>query len=154
MKIPTSSRDCPPEVPSSQNVRFLRHFYPTPRKFIDRPDAQFAKPIRVDTHVEWEVEAITNHKAVATGMRYRVKWVGERQQHWLRAKQLRNCQRLLRDYQRQHQIPLSYWSDTEDSSENSDNAPEGNKCPPENTPGAAQPLPAPPPPPSENPDNN
>ena len=42
----------PPEVPASQNVRFLRHFYPTPRKFVDRPDAQFAKPIRVDTHVE------------------------------------------------------------------------------------------------------
>ena len=41
----------PPEVPASQNVRFLRHFYPSPRKFADRPDAQFAKPLKVDSHV-------------------------------------------------------------------------------------------------------
>ena len=114
----------PPEVPSSQNVRFLRHFYPTPRKFADRPDAQFAKPIRVDTHVEWEVEAITDHKSAGAGLRYKIKWVGERQQHWLRAKQLKNCQRLLREYQRQHQIPLSFWSDSEDSPDESDGMPQ------------------------------
>ena len=119
----------PPEVPSSQNVRFLRHFYPTPRKFADRPDAQFAKPIRVDTHVEWEVEAITDHKSAGAGLRYKIKWVGERQQHWLQAKQLKNYQRLLREYQRQHQIPLSFWSDSENSPDESDGTPQDTAGP-------------------------
>ena len=138
----------PPEVPPSQNIRFLRHFYPSPRKFADRPDAQFARPIKVDSHVEWEVEAITGHKSAPAGTRYKIKWVGERQQHWLRAKQLRNCQKLLREYQREHRIPLSFWSDSEDLSDDSDPGSEteatGHPAPSENkdaSPAASQPLP-------------
>ena len=73
----------PPEVPPTQNVQFLRRFYPTPRKFISRPEAEYAKPIRVDTHVEWEVEAITDHRVLPTGTKYRIKWVGEQLQSWL-----------------------------------------------------------------------
>ena len=122
----------PPEVPPTQNVQFLRRFYPTPRKFMSRPEAEYARPIQVDTHVEWEVEAITDHRILPTGTQYKIKWVGEQLQSWLRAKHLRNCQRMLREYQAQHQIPLSFWSDSESSGESSEeeNPPSGNNTTP------------------------
>ena len=92
----------PPEVPSTQSIKFLQLFFPTPARFASRPEPGYARPTRLGDHYEWEVSEILGHRQGVGGWQYRVKWVNSPDQHWLRLAQLRNCQRLLREYQVKH----------------------------------------------------
>ena len=53
----------PPTVPSTQNVSHLRLFFPSPPKFETRPQpAAAVGPLEFKNHLEWEVEAIIQHR--------------------------------------------------------------------------------------------
>ena len=105
----------PSEVPSTQNVQFLRLFHPTPARFASRPTPEYAVPTSKGTHLEWEVEAIIGHRQRIGAIQYRIKWANDPEATWLWPKNLQGCQQLLRVYQREHQLPLSYWSDDSSS---------------------------------------
>ena len=107
----------PPDVPPTQNVQFLRLFVPTPAKFSTRPDAQFACPVARGDHLEWEVEKIEAHRTTQRGLQYLVSWKGTPDKSWLQPRQLKHCQRLLHDYQRDNAISLDVWSDSASSLE-------------------------------------
>ena len=64
----------PPGVLSTQNVWFLRAFKLNPLRFSSRPTPEYATPLEVDGHWEWEVEAIVGHRQLRYGFKYRVKW--------------------------------------------------------------------------------
>ena len=116
----------PKEVPSTQNIQFLRLFYPTPARFASRPSPEYAFPLVRGTHLEWEVEAIIGHRQMVGGTQYRIKWANCSEASWLWPKNLQGCQQMLREYQQEHQLPLSYWSDDSSSlsSEESDSSPD------------------------------
>ena len=105
----------PEMVPSTQNVQFLRIFYPTPSRFSSRPTPGYAIPLKRGTHLEWEVEAIIDHRQVVGGIQYKIKWVNHPESSWLRVRNLQGCQQLLRTYQQEHNLPLSFWSDDSSS---------------------------------------
>ena len=96
----------PPGVPSTQNVRYLRAFKPNPTRFSSRPTPEYATPLEVDGHWEWEVEAIVGHRQLRHGLKYRVKWKDTPQEQWLPATALRHCRRLVTDYHRAQNLPL------------------------------------------------
>ena len=96
----------PPGVPVTQNVRFLRPFHPNVAKFSSRPTPEYAAPVIVSGHVEWEVEAIVGHRLLRHGMKYRIKWKDTPQEQWLPSSALRHCRRLVTEYHRQHNLPL------------------------------------------------
>ena len=96
----------PPGVPTTQNVRYLRAFKPSPSRFLSRPTPEYATPVEVDGHWEWEVEAIVGHRQLRQGFKYRVKWKDTPQEQWLPASALRHCRHLLTDYHRARNLPL------------------------------------------------
>ena len=106
----------PPEVPSTQNVKFLKEFHPSPSQFPGRPTPDHAAPIRIGDHYEWEVAEIMGYRVGVGEISYRIKWVNYPRDSWLRLTQLQNCQQLLWEYQLRHRIPLTYWSDQQESS--------------------------------------
>ena len=98
--------------------RFLRLFHPTPRRFKTRPDPGRAiGPVKFRNHNEWEVEEIQGHRIVNGAHQYRLKWRDHEQPTWANVDQLENCAEMLRDYQSEHGIPLSYWDEAESSPE-------------------------------------
>ena len=109
----------PPGVPATQNVRYLRGFRPNVPKFASRPMLEYAAPVTIDGHLEWEVEAIVGHRQLRHGFKYRIKWKDTPQEQWLSASALRHCCRLLHDYHRSQNLPLPAGS-VEDRSENED----------------------------------
>ena len=96
----------PPGVPPTQNVRYLRTFRPNMAKFASRPSPEYAAPVDVEGHVEWEVEAIVGHRQLRHGYKYRVKWKDTPQEQWLPSNALRHCRRLVREYHQAHNLPL------------------------------------------------
>ena len=92
----------PPGVPTSQNVRFLSLFRPSPRKFRTRPTPAANVPDMVDDEPEWEVESILDESESRRGFRFLVKWASwtgsPSQQQWLPMDCLTHCSRLLRDF--------------------------------------------------------
>ena len=120
----------PPEVPKTQSIKFLRLFHPSPTRFASRPEPNFAHPTRRGDHYEWEVSKIDDHRIVVGGIQYRVRWAHSPDQHWLRPNQLKNCQRLLREYQTKHGITPSFWSDDESSLESSSGSETDTNLPP------------------------
>ena len=108
----------PPNVPSTQNVSFLRLFFPTPPKFETRPKpASAAGPHQFRDHLEWEVEAILQDKIVNGQRQYLLKWKDHEEPTWVRVNQLQHCAELLREYQHEKGIALDYWSDSSSSLE-------------------------------------
>ena len=127
----------PPSVPPTQNVEYLRLFFPTPKKFETRPHpATAAGPVQRDGHHEWEVEKITGDELVNGQRRYWVKWKDHEKPSLLRLAQMRNCAEMLRDYQRSKGLALDFWSDsassleTNSTSEREDSASEDELQPP------------------------
>ena len=108
----------PPTVPTTQNVEYLRLFFPSPDKFSTRPHpAKAAGPVRVDDHNEWEVEAITGDRIVNGERRYCIKWRDHEKQDLLRLTQLKHCAELLREYQQSKGIALDFWTESSSSPE-------------------------------------
>ena len=105
------------EVPTTQNVKFLRLFYPSPAKFFSRPDAQYAHPLERGDHIEWEVEGIEAHRSTPRGIQYLLQWKGTTDKTWVRSRQLAHCQQILHDYQQKHNIAPDEWSDSASSLE-------------------------------------
>ena len=119
----------PSEVPPTQNVSFLRMFYPSPKRFESRPTpGTAAPPVTVNSHYEWEVEAIVGHRPAQRAMQYLLKWRDHDKKTWVRVPQMKNCADMLREYQKEHNLVLDYWdssssspeSDTSESEENSE----------------------------------
>ena len=127
----------PPAVPPTQNVSFLRMFQPTPAKFRTRPTPGYAAgPIKFRDDLEWEVEAIKGHRDLRGEIQYQLKWRDHFETTWTRVTQMKNCQEMLREYQLEHKIPLSFW-DEEPSSPESDSGDEER----EDSDGEDPPLP-------------
>ena len=114
----------PPEVPSTQNIKFLKEFCPSPARFPHRPGPEFAKPLLTGDHYEWEVAEILRHREGVGGMQYLIKWVNYPRNSWLKLRQLKNCQHLLRDYQLKNGVPLSYWPPEEEEESSDDSGDE------------------------------
>ena len=101
----------PPAVPVTQNVSHLRLFHPSPPQFESRPHPGHAVgPVMVKDHREWEVEAIEGHREVNNKEQYLIRWKDHAEPSWLRVNNLRNCSEMLRDYQKENDILLSFWS--------------------------------------------
>ena len=100
-------RGLPPNIPKTQNIRFLKPFHPSPAKYEGRPEPEAAMLVLVEGEVEWEVQDIVNHRRLKSGLKYQVKWKNTRETQWLRKHNLINCPELLREYHRLHQIPLT-----------------------------------------------
>ena len=108
----------PPNVPTTQNVSFLRLFFPSPPRFETRPEpAQAVRPRQFRDHREWEVEAIVEDREVNGQRQYRIKWKDFEDLSWLRVDQLQHCAELLRDYQHEKGLTLDFWSDSSSSPE-------------------------------------
>ena len=110
----------PPGVPPTQNVSFLRIFHPTPARFDSRPSpAHAAGPVsEFRDHLEWEVERISDHRVIRGSTQFRIHWKDHDEPSWLRLSQLQNCAEMLRDYQAEHGLELSYWDEEASPSEN------------------------------------
>ena len=108
----------PPAVPVTQNVSFLRLFYPTPRKFETRPlPAQAAPGIKFQDHREWEVESIVADREVSGQRQYQLKWKDHEELTWVRVSQLQHCAEMLREYQHERGLSLDYWTESSSSPE-------------------------------------
>ena len=108
----------PPTVPSTQNVSHLRLFFPSPPKFETRPQpAAAVGPLEFKNHLEWEVEAIIQHRNSGPRTQYLIKWKDHEEKSWLRVSQLQHCAEMLREYQHEHGLALDYWSDSSSSPE-------------------------------------
>ena len=97
----------PPNVPKTQNVEYLKPFYPNIAKFGERPQPQYAQPTEVEGRVEWEVEAILAHRVTRLGLKYQIRWKDSPQTQWLWEWSLRNCLELLIEYHEKEGIPIS-----------------------------------------------
>ena len=110
----------PAEVPSVQNVSFLRYFLPSPPRFASRPaSTQGELPVQVGDHVEWEVDAILGHRERGNALQYLVKWMGHPQTSWLYPRQLRHCAEMLNEYQSQQGLAMDSWTSSSSSPESS-----------------------------------
>ena len=108
----------PPSVPPTQNVEYLRLYYPSPERFKTRPNLPKAPgPIQYRDHHEWEVESITGDQIVNGQRRYWIKWRDHEKQSLLRLAQLRHCAELLREYQKTKGLALDFWTDSSSSPE-------------------------------------
>ena len=108
----------PPSVPATQNVSYLRLFFPSPPKFESRPEpAKASGPLQIRDHQEWEVEAITQDRIVFGQRQYRLKWKDHDEQTWVRVSQLQHCAEMLREYQHEHNIALDFWDESSSSPE-------------------------------------
>ena len=109
----------PQGVPSTQNVSFLRLFHPTPARFESRPiPSRAVGPVSdFRDHLEWEVARISAHKEVRGANQYLIHWKDHEEPTWLRLPQLQNCAELLREYQAEHGIDLSFWDEEASSSD-------------------------------------
>ena len=140
----------PQGVPPTQNVAFLRLFHPTPARFGTRPaPAQAVGPVSdFRDHLEWEVARISAHKEVRGANHYLVHWKDHDEPTWLRLPQLQNCAELLREYQAEHGIELSFWdeeassSDSEEEEFPEDEPGDSNIVEPPNNDGSTTPAPA------------
>ena len=117
----------PPSVPPTQNVEYLRLYYPSPERFKTRPNLPKAPgPIQYRDHHEWEVESITGDQMVNGQRRYWIKWRDHEKQSLLRLAQLRHCAELLREYQKTKGLALDFWTDTSSSPESQGSGSEDN----------------------------
>ena len=98
----------PPNVPTTQNVRFLVPFRPTPHKFRLRPTPPVNIPDYDDGEFLWEVERILDSRTTRGSFRFLVKWANTPQQQWLPLHCLTHCSDLLRAYfsDRNEQVPI------------------------------------------------
>ena len=120
----------PPEVPATQNVSFLRRFYPSPEKFASRPQpGEATQPIAIQDHHEWAVAEIKDHTLSNGQYRYLIRWQDFDQETWVRPSQLRNCAQMLREYQEAHGIEPDCWSSEASSPESDDTDPEEDPLP-------------------------
>ena len=74
-------------------------------------------PIEFKNHLEWEVEAILQHRNSGSRTQYLIKWKDHEEKTWLRVSQLQHCAEMLRDYQHEHGLALDYWSESSSSPE-------------------------------------
>ena len=110
----------PTEVPAVQNMSFLRYFLPSPPRFASRPaSTQGELPVQVGDHLEWEVDAIMDHRERGNALQYLVKWTGHPQTSWLYPRQLRHCADMLNEYQRQKGLEMDSWTSSSSSPESS-----------------------------------
>ena len=118
----------PPNVPTTQNVSFLRLFFPSPPKFETRPEtAKAVRPTSFRDHREWEVEGIIDDREVNKQRQYLVKWKDFEDPTWLRISQLQHCSELLRNYQHEKGLSLDFWSDSSSSPESESEEDEVNQ---------------------------
>ena len=102
-----------------QNVEYLKLFVPSPEKFQDRPQAQYARPVRVDDSIEWEVERILEHRVTRQGVRYKVRWKDSDLEQWFQEEHLGNCKELVREYHEGKGLEVPKWATYEESPESS-----------------------------------
>ena len=96
----------PQGVPSAQNVRYLKLFKPSPRKFRTRPTPEANVPHIIDGQYEWEVEDILDDRGTRGNFSYLVKWANTSQKQWLPLRCLTHCSKLLREYYHRHTMPI------------------------------------------------
>ena len=96
----------PPNVPLTQNVRFLVLFKPSPRKFSSRPTPDMNTPDVIDGEPEWEVENIEDERGTRGQHSFLVKWAHTPQRQWLPLRCLTNCGQLLRDFYDSKQLTI------------------------------------------------
>ena len=88
----------PDGVPTTQNVKFLMLFKPSPHRFIARPTPPTNIPEVIDGYHEWEVESILRDRSTRRNHRFLVKWAHSPQKQWLPLRSLVRCRDLLREY--------------------------------------------------------
>ena len=95
----------PPGVPKTQNVRFLRLFRPSPRKFQTRPTPD----ITPDVHggePYFEIEEILRDRGTRGSLSYLVKWANAPGQQWLPLHCMDRCGDLLKKYYEENMLEL------------------------------------------------
>ena len=87
----------PSGVPRTQNVRFLRLFRPSPRKFQTRPTPDITPDVH-SGEPHYEVEEILRDRGTRGRLSYLVKWANVPGQQWLPLRCMTHCGDLLREY--------------------------------------------------------
>ena len=125
----------PEGMPSVVNVSMLRRFRPSPDRFRSRHQASSAVvPTEEGDNLNYDVKAIIGHKGEGRTRKYQIQWTGDERSSWLRPNHLKGCARLLRDYQANHGLTLTYWPEESELSDL-----ETDEGPEERTPNAALP---------------
>ena len=87
----------PPGVPTTQNVKFLRLFRPSPQRFQIRPTPDISPDVHSGTP-EYEVEEILQDRGTRRRFRYLVKWANSLGRQWLPLHCMTHCGNLLKEY--------------------------------------------------------
>ena len=106
------------------HVSLLKHYRtPTGTSAAESELVQPPPPVQwLDGEPLYTVERLLDHKVVKKGrksqLQYKVRWEGYSEEHdtWEPRENLLTCSRLIREYKRQHGIPLSASDDEEGSS--------------------------------------